>query len=162
MHQTPALAPYGFSDEEAPSVRMVKRGRMELHELHVDDACASPIGDGHPIATRPDRISRTQENLPQSSRGQHRMPRYTALDAPRGLLQHICPYTGQRSVYVQAVQRVVRWRQQIDRGMSSEQGDVGMRLEGSHQRFTDGFASGIRGVDDPGQRMTSLEGERQG
>ena len=133
---------------------------VELHELHVDHPCPGAIGDGDAIATRARRVRRAQENLSQSASGQHGMPCHAALDLPGGLLIQIRPHTAQRGVNVQAIQGVVRRCQQVDGGMPGEQGDVGMRLERPHQRFTDGFASGIRGVDDAGQRMPALERQR--
>ena len=45
--------------------------------------------------------------------------------------------------------------------MRREQRHVGMPLERPYQRFTDGFARSIRGVDDAGHRMTALQRQRQ-
>src|SRR5262249_23497730 len=107
---TPTLAAYGFRDEEVGRTWMEKRRRVELHELHIDDARPRPIGHGYPVAAGSSRIGRTQENLPESSSRQHGMLCHAALDLTGGLVQHIRPYAGQRSINVQAVQRVVGWR----------------------------------------------------
>ena len=96
---------------------------------------------------------------PKSSGRQDRMPCHAALDLLGGLLQHICPHAGKRRVDVQAIQRMVRRRQQVDGGMPDQQGDVRMSLERAHQRCTNRFAGGIRGVDDPGQGMPAFEGQ---
>ena len=134
---------------------------MELHELHVDHPRSGTIGDGDPITTRPGRIRRAQENLPQSARGQHGMACHTALHVPGGLLKQIRSHTALRGVNVQAVQGVVRRCQQVNGGMPGEQGDVGMRLERSYQRLTNGFAGSISGVNDARHRVAALPGQRQ-
>src|SRR5262245_54429053 len=96
MYQTPALAAHGFRDEEMGSIRMEKRRWVELHKLHIDDACPRPIGHGYPVAAGSSRIGRTQENLPESSSRQHGMPCRAALDLPRSLVQLIRPHAGNR------------------------------------------------------------------
>ena len=159
MYQAPAFAAYSFRDEEMGRVWMEKRRWVELHELHVDDARPRPIGNGHPITARPSRIGRTQENLPESSSRQHGMPCHAALHLPRGLVQHIRPHAGQRVVDIQAVQRVVGWRQQVNGRMPDEQGDIGMGLQGAHQRCADRFAGGVSRMDDAGQGVPAFEGE---
>src|SRR5262249_60113422 len=64
MRQAPAFTPHRFGNEEMWGVGLGEGGGMELHKLHVDYPCASPIRHGNTITTCTRSIGRTQDNLP--------------------------------------------------------------------------------------------------
>ena len=81
-------------------------------------------------------------------------------DHVAGRIEHVGADARLGVIDGQTVERVVRGSQKIDRGDSGQQPYVRMLAQRGEKRVLDRLPRSVRRVDDPGQRVPSLERQR--
>ena len=61
--QDSPFAPYGLADQERFGIRMVQAGRVKLHEFHIGDPGARPVGHRDPVSGGDVGIGRDEVHL---------------------------------------------------------------------------------------------------
>ncbi len=162
MYQACTGAAHRLRDEEARGIAVIETGGVELDELGIDDAHACAPGHADAVAARAVRVRRTQVDLSQAAGGEHRLAREDATHADGFLVEDVGADARTRVVDRQAVEALVRRRQQVHGGMPREQRHIGMGLQRLDEREFDGLARVVGGVGDARHAVAALQRQRKG
>ena len=149
VDQVGALAAHRLADEPPRRPSDVEGRGVELHELHVLEHRARPVGDGDAVACGHIGVCRLAVDLADAAARQDRLLGPHQRDAV-----HLAREDGAQALAVVG-------EQVHDEGVV-EALDAGARRHLRHKRLLHLGARGIAlGVDDPGTRVAALAGERE-
>ena len=139
-----AVSPQRLGQQRSRHGRMVQRGGVELHELHVGHGDAGGQRHGEPVPGRLGGVGRDGEELAGATRRE----------------QHVGGRDLHRSLHDHAAAAAVADHESVEEARLVH--DRRCRPDRFHQRSLDLGAGGrAAGVHDPGMRVAALAGERQ-
>ena len=155
--QDSAFATNGFGNQERLGLRIVEAGRVELHELHVRQRRAGPIGHRHAIARGHVRIARIQVDLARAAGRKQRDRSSVGVDLTRRRVEDV---DTERPVDLGS-SRLGR-RNEVDRAVVLEEMDTGMGAHAGEQRSFDLSTGRIAAMKNAPLGMAALTCEIEG
>jgi hypothetical protein len=151
-----ALAAQRLGEEQA-SARVQQGGRVELDVLEVQEPGARAPRHRESVAARARRIGRVQVHLPEAAGREDRLVRPVRGHGARLALEEVRADDRRRAIALRGVHRVVREREQVDRGRLDAPGHVLLAAARLDQRAFDGRAGLVLDVQHACGRVGALE-----
>ncbi len=150
------LAAHRLGDEEGTGVRVVERGRMELHEFHVGDGRPGTVGHGDAVAGGDVRVAGVEVHLAGAAGGKKRDARREGAYLAALSVEHV---GAQAAVFLEVLLEHLRLGDKVDGDVVLVDGDVVVIQDRLHQGALDLAAGDVLGVQDAPRAVTALAGQ---